>query len=87
MQSPETTHNRPQELDYVLTKFELPKARLAATLPSRPSDPLAITEREVDDDDLDDDGMWDRKFAKLQSNKSVRRGQQKKNVKRMEYVA
>ena len=66
-QSPET-HTRPPELEAVLSKYELPKARLAATLPSRPVDDEALPS-ERDEDDVEDEDMLDRKHAKLRSNK------------------
>jgi hypothetical protein len=56
--------------------LELPKARLAGTLPSRPVDELP-SDRDHDDDDVDDEGMWDRKYAKMQSSKSIRSRQKK----------
>lgn len=76
-QSPEITHNRPPELESVLMKYELPKARLAATLPSRPADVEAFSSARDEDDELDEVGMWDRRYAKLQSSKNLR-SQQKK---------
>merc|ERR1711939_996929 len=76
--SPDPTHHRPPELELVLTKFEQPKARLAACLPSRPVDnAVQLSERDVDDDDMDEEGMWDRRFAKLRSTKNVRNQQKK----------
>mmetsp|Transcript_21801 Transcript_21801/g.31736 ORF Transcript_21801/g.31736 Transcript_21801/m.31736 type:complete len:1197 (+) Transcript_21801:89-3679(+) len=73
--SPET-HTRPPELEAVLSKYELPKARLAGTLPSRPVDEGFPTERDAEDDE-DDDGVLDRRCAKLQSSNKLR-SQQKK---------
>lgn len=64
------SHHRP-ELDSMMGKLELPKARLASKLPSRAVDTLP-SERESEDDDLDDEGMWDRNFAKTQAQKNLR---------------
>lgn len=67
--SPET-HTRPPELEAVLNKFDVPKARLAMSLPSRPHEGLLLTDREADDDE--DDDILDRKFAKTQSTLKLR---------------
>jgi hypothetical protein len=75
-QSPET-HARPAELEAVLSKYELPKARLAGTLPSRPNDDAFSAERDVEDDGDDDDGVIDRKVTKLQSSNKVKSEQKK----------
>lgn len=73
--SPET-HTRPPELEAVLSKYELPRARLAGTLPSRPVDEEGMpTER--DEDDVEDDDIVSRKHAKLRSTNKLR-SQQKK---------
>ena len=75
LSSPET-HTRPPELEAVLMKYDVPKARLAKSLPSRPqSHPTdrqndLPSERDVDEDD--DEDMLDRKFAKSQSTLKLR---------------
>lgn len=75
--SPET-HTRPPELEAVLSKYELPKARLAGTLPSGPNKDKALSfERDVEDDGDEDEGVNDRKFTKLQSSNIVRSVQKK----------
>ncbi len=61
----------------MLSKYELPKARLAGTLPSRPVGDAFSAERDVEDDPDDDDGVIDRKIAKLQSSNKLK-SQQKK---------
>jgi hypothetical protein len=61
----------------VLSKYELPKARLAGTLPSRPNDESFLAERDVEDDPDDDDGVIDRKHAKLQSSNKLKLQQKK----------
>jgi hypothetical protein len=80
LQSPET-HTRPAELEAVLSKYELPKARLAGTLPSRPIDDAFSAERDVEDDGDDDDGVIDRKVAKLQSSNKFKSEQKKAKQK------
>jgi len=67
--SPER-QTRPPELEAVLTKFDVPKARLAMSLPSRPHEGILFTERDVEEDDEDD--ALDRKFAKSQSTQKIR---------------
>lgn len=69
--SPET-HTRPPELEAVLMKYDVPKARLAMSLPSRPNEGILASERETDDDDADDDDVLDRKYAKTQSTLKLR---------------
>ena len=67
--SPET-HTRPPELEAVLTKFDIPKARLAMSLPSRPNESSLVSDRDVDEDD--DDDVPDRQWTKTQSNMKIR---------------
>ena len=74
-QSPET-HHRPPELETIISRLELPKSRVAAKLPSRTVETLP-SERESEEDDVEDEGMWDRRYAKMQSQKSVRAEQKK----------
>ncbi len=62
-------------MENVLNKFELPKARLAQTLPSRPVD--STQDVAIDDDDDDESGMWDRQYAKQQSSKNLKMQQKK----------
>lgn len=69
LSSPET-HTRPPELEAVLMKYDVPKARLAMSLPSRPNEGVLATEREVEDED--DDDVLDRRFAKSQSTQKLR---------------
>jgi hypothetical protein len=69
--SPET-HTRPPELEAVLMKYDVPKARLAMSLPSRPNEGILASERETDDNDADDDDVLDRKYAKTQSTLKLR---------------
>jgi len=53
--------------------MEISKTRVAAKLPSKAADTgRNASARESEDDELDDEGMWDRKFAKGQAQKSLR---------------
>lgn len=75
-------HVRPSELENALTKYQEPKARLAAILPSRPVDDQIVSSREIADmeDDMEDEGTWSRRFVKHQSFKTMRiQGKKKPN--------
>ncbi len=71
--SPAETGNRPPELDIVLQRFESPKLRLPPKLPSRPNldSAQSIADKQIDEDDDDEEGMWDRNYAMTQSLKSL----------------
>eukprot|EP01041_Mallomonas_annulata_P007718 gene7718-15792_t len=69
--------HRQIDLENMLAKLELPKTRVAAKLPSRSVDIVLPSGRESEDEEIDDEGMWDRKYAKTQSQKSVRAEQKK----------
>lgn len=65
---------RPSELENALSKYQEPKARLAAILPSRPVDDAIVSSRDLADmdDDMEEEGTWNRKFVKHQSFKTMR---------------
>jgi hypothetical protein len=73
-------HVRPSELENALTKYQEPKARLAAILPSRPVDDVMVSSRDIADmeDDAEDEGTWSRRFVKHQSFKTMRIQSKKK---------
>eukprot|EP01038_Epipyxis_sp_PR26KG_P006859 gene6859-9393_t len=67
-----TTANRSPELDFVIAKHEDPKVRLPKRLPSRPNggsvQNVGMTARSNNEDEEgEDEGMWDRTFAKTNS--------------------
>ncbi len=70
-------------------KYQEPKARLASILPSRPVDEVGISAREVADmdDDLEDEGTWNRDFVKKQSRTKTIRGMQGKKKSGTDFVA
>jgi len=63
--------NRSPELDFVLARYESQKPRTFHKLPSRPTTDPILTNREEDTDE--DEGMWDRAFAKSASMKTLRK--------------
>ena len=73
-------HVRPSELENALNKYQEPKARLAAILPSRPVDEVVVSSRDMADldDDMEDEGTWNRRFVKHQSFKTMRMQAKKK---------
>lgn len=77
IQSPETHHRTP-ELEVALAKYEMPKSRLPSKLPSKPLESARVTTtRDSDEENDDEEGMWDRSFAKTQSVKNLRLEQKK----------
>lgn len=72
------THHRSPELELALSKYEVPKTRLPQKLPSKPMEVIfTARDSEPDDIDPDDEGMWDRNFAKSQSLKNLKREEKK----------
>jgi len=72
------THHRSPELELALSKYEVPKTRLPQKLPSKPIEAIfSARDSEPDDIDPDDEGMWDRNFAKNQSLKNLKREEKK----------
>jgi len=75
------THHRSPELELALAKYEVPKTRLPQKLPSKPIEAIfSARDSEPDDIDPDDEGMWDRNFAKNQSLKNLKREEKKAAV-------
>jgi len=64
--------NRSPELDYVVAKHEDPKVRLPRRLPSRPIGSTVVTARDIEEEENEDEGMWDRGFAKTSSLSKLR---------------
>lgn len=72
MQIPETL-NRSPELDFAVSKLGNPTVRLPSRLPSKGTDGVGrIQSGRSNDDEENEEGMWDRSFAKSQSLKSLK---------------
>jgi len=68
--------HHPAELDAFISKLESTKSRIVAKLPSKVVD-TAPPEKDSEEDDIDNEGMWDRKYAKAQAQKCFRSEQKK----------
>eukprot|EP00607_Mallomonas_marina_P010222 CAMPEP_0182421964 /NCGR_PEP_ID=MMETSP1167-20130531/7553_1 /TAXON_ID=2988 /ORGANISM="Mallomonas Sp, Strain CCMP3275" /LENGTH=1186 /DNA_ID=CAMNT_0024599637 /DNA_START=36 /DNA_END=3596 /DNA_ORIENTATION=+ len=66
------SHHRNTEMDFLTSKLDMPRTRIAAKLPSRAVDNGMPSERESEEDEMDEEGMWDRKYAKGQAQKSIK---------------
>lgn len=73
--------NRSPELDFVIAKFESPKLRLPPKLPSKPSADAVLSQRDVEEEDEEEDGTWDRSFVKSASLKTLKLSQLKQQKK------
>jgi hypothetical protein len=62
--------SRPSELDNVLQKYQDPRTRFVAAKATE--DVVIASGRDELDDDFEDEGMWDRRFVKTQSQKTLR---------------
>lgn len=62
--------SRPSELENVLQKYQDPKTRFVAAKATE--DAVIVSGRDDMDDDYEDEGMWDRRFVKTQSQKTLR---------------